>query len=555
MAAVLAVSVFLTGCVGRGAAPKAPAGPSQPAETGGGQSGGTQPPNAPVSSPAITPAPGARVEFKEVHSYEVDGELWTVNFKHTISPGGKWVLAAQTDATGVKMAALPLDAAAGKVHTLHSADRNWTSNHLFGYYPLGWASETRCLFAVQGWQNIGPHKGKRGVAVFAGDVGKEPAAAAEEVAFIGLSKGLLRFGGLALERKKAYFHVSKAIWEFDVATSKLRQVKGNLPDYEGLFFPKLSPDGRYLAYDLRERNAHGVYLLDTETGQQKPLLPTGETMSFYPFWSPDGKYVAAYAVNKKKGANSSTQPGQGINWQDYDLLEGEDGPQAASDAITVVNLEGKVVQTIKVEGKKLSYFRWGSGSNAIGFVVGKSGIGGGGIEQILPESLWLVASGDALSAGASGSPIRAATITREKPDENVYVIIGAVDSDGAGIVYNEYRTDISYVRHARLESSKAEPDKMEAAFSGWGMDYVYGNPMVGVLEGAQWSAVWAFQPTGMSEIARFGPNRHTMVLGYNGDVLAIANCPFWSPDMAKPGAKVEKAVMKAYRVVKTDSKQ
>jgi dipeptidyl aminopeptidase/acylaminoacyl peptidase len=449
------------------------------------------------------------------------------------------------------MVALSLDPATGKeARVLHSVDRNWTSNHLFGYYPLGWVSDTRCLFAIQGWQNTGPHRGKRGVAILAGDVGVEPATA-EEVAFISLSQGLLNSGLMVPERGKAYLHTPKVIWEYDPATNKIRQVKGDLPNYDGLFFPRPSPDGRYYVYDLREKDAHGVYLLDTETGQQKPILPTGETMSFYPAWSPDGKYIAAYTVDRKKGSDAGAQVDQGVLWRHFDLLEGEDGPESVGDRITVVDLNGRMVQTIEVEGQKVGIFKWGPYSNAIGFLAGTIETGDGGLRQFQADSAWLVSSGDALANGATPSPLKAATIKVYAPERVIHALLWGVDSDGGGVLYNEYHEDKVLIKHARLESSKAEPEVIEGAFSDWGMEYVCRDPMVGTVENGQRSAVWAFQPHGMREVARFGPNRHTMILGCSGDVLAVANSPFWMPDMAKPGAKAEKAVVKVYRITRT----
>jgi len=530
----------LAGCADDITKPKNPASP--PTQSEGAPETPGEPPDKPVE-----PSPAGEVEFKEIASYEVDGELWTINFKDTVSPDGKWVLATQSDAKGVRMVALPLDGKAGEARALHYADREWTSNHMFGYYPLGWVSETQCLFVVQGWQNIGPHKGKRGVAVFRGDVGKDPAAV-EEAGFIALSEGLLNSGGFFPAQNKAYLHVPKAIWEFDAANNGLKKIKGDLPTYEGLFYAKQSPDGRYFVYDIREKDAYGIYLFDTQTGRQEPLLPAGETMSFYPFWSPDGKYVAAYTVKLKKDVKAPG-PGQPVVWQDYDILEGEDGPQTACDSITVVGLDGKIAQSIRVEGKKISTFRWGSGSNAIGFTAGRIGTGAGGVEQVIHDSMWLTSSGDALKDGASGEPFKVVDIAPAKEGENVYVMVDTVDSDGGGIIYTEYGDDKIFTKHVRLESSRAEPDAVEAGFEGWGMEYLSNDPMVGVLSNPQWSAVYAFQPRGWNEVARFEPNRQTLVLGYNDDVLAVANCPLWNPDMAKPGAKVEKSTIKAYKVV------
>jgi len=493
--------------------------------------------------PAKVPTTTDQAEFKEIHSYEIDGQLWTLNPGQTISPDSRWVLATQTDADGTRVIALPLAENPAGAQVLHSADRNWTENRLFGYYPLGWTSPRRCLFLVQGWQNAGPHKGKSGIAIYESDLG-DRGAITDEVAFIELRNGMVKSAFLVTGTKKVYLHVSKTIWECDLNSRKTRVVADGLPVYDGLFFVKPSPDGRYFAYDLYEDGAHGVYILDSETGVQRPLLPTSETMSFFPAWSPDGKYIAAYTVRKKSKPQEAS--GQGPLWQSYDVLEGEDGSQPVADAITVVDTTGRVVQTIRVEGQKVGYFRWGPRSNAIGFLSGSVQTVEGGIGQLQAEGVWLVPSGEGLSKEAHAEPLRLATIERSKPDENVYAMVWGVDPDGGGVLYNELRPDKALIKHARLESSKDGPDELEGDFADWGMEYQRGDIPIATVQTLDGSAVWAFRPTGRQEIVRFRPNRHTMVLGYNGNVLAVADCPLWSPEMAKPGAKVDKGVVKVF---------
>ena len=76
-----------------------------------------------------------------------------------------------------------------------------------------------------------------------------------------------------------------------------RAVKEGLPTYDGLFYSRLSPDASAYVYELHEAaSEHGIYLLETATGVQKPFALNGDTLSFYPAWSPDGQYVAMYNV-------------------------------------------------------------------------------------------------------------------------------------------------------------------------------------------------------------------------------------------------------------------
>ena len=62
--------------------------------------------------------------------------------------------------------------------------------------------------------------------------------------------------------------------------------------------PQISPDGRRIAYVRRtgdimaDRMASAIWLIDTATGQQTPLAPTGSS----PRWSPDGTRLAYVAA-------------------------------------------------------------------------------------------------------------------------------------------------------------------------------------------------------------------------------------------------------------------
>lgn len=64
--------------------------------------------------------------------------------------------------------------------------------------------------------------------------------------------------------------------------------------------PTWSPDGRYLLTDTTGSEEPGtsiytgsnIYLIDTETGETKPVLSDGSTGHLYPVWSPDGKMIA-----------------------------------------------------------------------------------------------------------------------------------------------------------------------------------------------------------------------------------------------------------------------
>ena len=75
---------------------------------------------------------------------------------------------------------------------------------------------------------------------------------------------------------------TKAIYEVDVASSKVKQ----LPQSEGLFSPRVSPDGRYVAAVRLDQRA--LLLFDRTTQSWKTLATQGVGD---PSWSHDGKQI------------------------------------------------------------------------------------------------------------------------------------------------------------------------------------------------------------------------------------------------------------------------
>lgn len=440
-----------------------------------------RPPVDDTGRPGSLGAGESRIEPQEVASFECDGEIRPANERQAISPGGKHVLAVQSGEAGMNLVAIALEGDGQRVRTLHSVDRAYMQKAAFGYHSLGWLSETRCVFAITGWQNSGPHKGRRGLAVLTGDL---ESGSCEEVAFIAMPEGILRSAVFARETGKAQFCMSapgasSAIWECDVREGRTRLIRGSLPVYDGMFRAQRSPDGRYV-YELHENDATGTFILDAETGMEKPLLPRGETMSFLPSWSPDGRYVAAYPVNRKSGAPASQD--RWTSSGNYDLLAGEDGPRPAGGAITVVGVDGKIVQTIRVEGKTLSTFTWSPSSDAIGFVAGRVQELAGGLGEVYPESVWLA------WMGGSGSTVKVADIPRDDPGDRAYVVVHSVDPDGQGLLYTDYRDQKTAVWRARRGPSGTAPQPVkvdDGALVFTGGKPVYGESFVEIVEGNQ----------------------------------------------------------------------
>jgi Tol biopolymer transport system component len=81
----------------------------------------------------------------------------------------------------------------------------------------------------------------------------------------------------------AEFGVPRAIYLFDLRTHRTSQIPGSV----GLFSPRSSPDGRYVAAMTTDQQ--NLKLFDFVSGQWRPLLQNQHADN--PFWSPDSSWV------------------------------------------------------------------------------------------------------------------------------------------------------------------------------------------------------------------------------------------------------------------------
>ncbi|MGE5484628.1 MAG: TolB family protein [Ignavibacteriales bacterium] len=485
---------------------------------------------------------GVSDEPSLVKQITVDGWMWTANPWQAISPRGDYALMVRKAASCDAVNAVPLGAGDDEIITLHTADAGWIREHSPEYdpehYPVGWIDDSRCLFVIHGHQSTGPHKGERGVSIRVGDVNL---ASSIEMAFIPLAEGVFKSGRLVPEKGKAYLHVTAAIWEYDVEKGGLRAVRTGMPTYDGLFWPRLSPDGRYYAYDLHEQHGNGVHVLDADTGKERPLLLNGETASFYPSWSPDGRYVAAYTSRLKKGA--SPRPGYPEESAIYNMLPDEDGPQPVSDCITVARPDGTIVRTVEVKGKMLIGFVAGT----VARVPGKSQEERGGME-FGPDSVWIarVAGGEgtgtqgagAEGAGTGDDPVCLADIEPAAPGEDRLFTVAAVEPDGKGVLCLDWPNDTWSLIRTRMGDPPGASLKVDGRVAGGGVCPVFGDSIAALVENRESVAVWVFGPLGAKEIARFKPEGSVWVCGYNDDTLVVTT----------DGKQGEGSVVRVYRM-------
>ncbi len=316
----------------------------------------------------VDPTELARLEFK--------GQWVTTDKTKCVSPSGEYLLAAVQGITTETMSAIPLPpkgegegvtpvTSLGESINFYSVDTTWTKNNLVQWLPVGWLSDEKCVFVVHGWFNQGEHQGERGTSVMIGDLAQNLTS---PIAFIESPIQGKTVDDLVLsDTGKLILRISNDIWVVDLESGEKTLLRDDFPDYGTLFYLAISPKGDYAVYNLNQDDKLGVFIMDLETGEEKPLLPAGETLSFYPAWSPDGKYIAAYTASALPDAS-----GQGL--QLYKLLPGEDGPMPAAQNIVIADTMGNVVKTIalgpKDDGMDQFLFQniWLADSKNIAFV-------------------------------------------------------------------------------------------------------------------------------------------------------------------------------------------
>lgn len=507
-------------------------------------------------SPRKSPSTAVILDPHKVGVFEFSGTVWA-NQVNALSPDGKHVLLVKTDSEGNHLAVMPVpvngdssgqssgegpNAQKAEFITVDSVSKDWVQNNIFSYYPLGWLSNEKVIYAVFGWMDDGPHRGKRGLSIRVADIGDTAGDEGEptEVFFQELPKGYYKDGTFIRDKGSVYFTVTSAaqngtsctiVSQFQVDTKSVRVIKGDLPSYDSLFNPRLSPDGNYYVYDIHEQGRTGVYILDTATGEEKPLLPAKGTLSFMPSWSPDGKYVAAYTVKKLPGQN-------GQNMTDYGIFPGEDGPLPIGEKITVVDVDGHVVKEISVEGKYVSSFIWGKDSKSLGFIAGKERNMGAqslrGQRDILSESLWVS------NLEQSQSPVQLADISSIA--EDAYVMPSGMSPDGNGVFFTVYSQEGPSLWYAgNLNTGSGSRDQNPVRVFDGSMELwpvTFGDSLAAVLQGQNTTSLWLLSSGKFTQVEDFNSLGHVAVVGYNRDILVIFKGDVWDNSGKEPQSQI-----------------
>ena len=338
----------------------------------------------PRNKPPVDVSPDLKLPVKlepaPYFAYELDGypsvQLYAPEL---ISPDGKYLLANVEGS----IRALPL-APGLQMKTLYSAPGNTFQR--ISCMPVGWLSPERCLFVAPGRDESGQAQAADTVVLYEGNPVSGNCSAITSFAF---PQGLLR--RLAFDRiaGKVFLHVSGAIWEMDVAAKTSKPVRSDLPTWDGLFQAIPSPTGRFFIYNMPIDGHTALTLLDTGSAVERVIHESGLGWSFYPQWSPDGRYAAAFMADKKEGS-------PGTRSTDFEVIPSEDGPYPAAKALVIYDTETSSCGTVRVEGEWLSYPAWSPDSKMLLFLSGTLAYdpeGGVFPESVRPSwrTLWAVA--------------------------------------------------------------------------------------------------------------------------------------------------------------------
>lgn len=246
------------------------------------------------------------------------------------------------------------------VHLLDRSGQRLTSLACFGWDSSGSA----LIYAVDGIQSGGRHLGQNGVLVRQVDVN-----GADEVLAWLPGEGLSIHSHLFdREHSLLLIHRGRDLWAVDTVNKCHKQVKSDLPTWDGLFSVTPSPTGKRVVYPDPDPDHRKLILLDLDNGTETSLGVPGE-YPFHPIWSPDGKKLAFLSAKPTRGG--------------YDFLLGEGGPLPPATGIVVVSKAGQPLMAITPpQGGKAGAPVWSPGSDRLAFLTGNVMLGPDGFMEV-----------------------------------------------------------------------------------------------------------------------------------------------------------------------------
>lgn len=272
----------------------------------------------------------------------------------SVSPDGRWLAyVASEQGKDSEVVLVPHDRNTPSV--VFTADSRLLQAGTLLLRGLGFTADSaRYIFARQGTQPDGAHKGQRGVSLRAVDLNTNSVS---EIGWLPVKSGNYVNNYYFLPEGAVLVYAGDTVWRLDTGGQKPKPVITGLAGNFGPHDPVLSPDGKYLAYP-RLGDKPGLYVVSTSGGPEVAIAPRGDTMSFYPSWSPDSKHIAYYTAKRLEGS--------GIHAQ-YDVISYEDGPFSAGTWIDVSSRDGKHVARYEIAGAKLAHKEWANSGERLGF--------------------------------------------------------------------------------------------------------------------------------------------------------------------------------------------
>lgn len=454
-----------------------------------------------------------------VKEVRFQGWAWNGNPGQAISPDGKYALAVFHDDAEIKVAALPLDADQDPPVVLSSVDMDWAVRNYLGYNALGWLDADTPIFIASGPQNQGPNKGKRGISFMTGDLSKESGSRVQEIGFIESLEGDVINASYVPQKGKVFVAVTGTIWCFDLKSNTASPLAGNLPPQDELFYASLSPDGAYYLYVLHQENKAGVFLLDTSIGKEELVLPRGETISFYPYWSPDSKYVAVYTAARKPG-------GTGTGWDSYQVYPGQDSPQPVARDITVFDVKGNLVRQVSLEDRVVGMLRWSRDSRSLAFQSAPVPVepnyedGNWSVPEVRYDSLWTTG----VEAGAPLSKL--ADLPVASAGEQLWAYPLAFDAHSSGVFYqvgSDNDWSVWYAAGLSVQGDVHEPSPVKVADGIWQFSYeqpVFGDYVITVMSDQCDMSLWLMGNRDFRNVSQWR-SITAVLFAYNQDSLLM----------------------------------
>lgn len=234
------------------------------------------------------------------------------------------------------------------VQLLDRSGQRLTSLSFFGWSKSG----DSLLYAVDGVQSEGQLLGQNGVLV-------------QQVNLDGTNKVLAWLPGEGTFIRSQLFnqesgllilHRGQKLWAVDTnKCGQYKEVKSDLPLWEGLFSIVPSPTGEKVVYPEPDINNHQLIILDTNSGKEVTVGISDE-YAFFPVWSPDGEKLAFLSADATK--------------EGYDFQIGEDGPLPPSTKIVVVTKQGRLLtQVVSQHREKIGAPVWAPDSRRLAFLT------------------------------------------------------------------------------------------------------------------------------------------------------------------------------------------